>query len=177
MSQIPFEECIRPHLKALYCYCLSRTCDPHQAEELAQETLVRAFEAYPRLKSSKAVYAWLVGIAKRCSWTWWWKAKRDPLRQVDQAWGPELNSSSILMDSTKEPLERVIQQELETLILVYIKKLPQIYREVILYRYYEDLSYAEIALRMGLSIEAVDQRLTRAKQKLRKQLFKAEVIL
>jgi RNA polymerase sigma-70 factor (ECF subfamily) len=177
MSSLSFEDCIRPYLKALYSYCLSRTCDPHQAEELAQETLVRAYEAYPRLKNRDAVWAWLIGIARRCSWTWWWKAKRDPLRLADTPLDSDAVDSLPLPDGDETVVDQLMREEMDTVILNLIQKLPQRDREVLIYRYYEDLSYAAIAERLGLGLEAVDQRLTRAKQRLRKYLVRAEVIL
>jgi len=173
MNENDFERLAREHLKPLYSYCLSLTCDPHRAEELAQETLVRAYRAFPSLHDPNRFFAWMRGIARRCTWTWWRKAKRNPMaQQADTREGDILER---VPDSRENPAERLCKQENRLSVLKALKRLSFRYREVVTLRYFEELSYADIALRLDLSIDAVDQRLTRAKLKLRRMLHPMEL--
>lgn len=173
MDSSEFERLAQTHLTALYSYCLSRVCNPQRAEELAQETLTCAFEAFHTLKDRRAFFPWLIGIAKRRSWVWWRKAKRDPLQLRSNPAGTDPPDS--LLDQNGPPPGRLAAREKTRNTLDAVKKLPMKYREPIVLRYFEELSYAEIALRLGISIDTVDQRLTRAKLKLRRLLRNLEM--
>lgn len=173
MNENDFDRLAREHLKPLYSYCLSLTCDPHRAEELAQETLVRAYHAFPSLHDPYRFFAWMRGIARRCTWTWWRKAKRNPMAQ--QADIREGDILELVPDPRENPAERLDRQENRLSVLKALKRLSFRYREVVTLRYFEELSYADIALRLDISIDAVDQRLTRAKLKLRRILHPMEL--
>lgn len=175
MNGNDFERMAREYLTPLYSYCLSLTCDPRRAEELAQETLVRAYRAHPSLKDPSRFYPWLRGIAQRCTWTWWRSMKRNP---VISCANPE-NEAAVeaVQDCQPNPAERLIAAERNQAVLKALKRLPKGRREVVILRYFEELSYADIAMRLGLTIDAVDQRLTRAKLKLRSLLHPMEVEL
>ena len=163
---------VETHLRALYSYCLTRMCDPHRAEELAQETLLRAYQAYPSLQDPTRFYPWLLGIARRCSWTWWRKKKRNP---VDLLSSMESDSPiDSVSDEKPNPAEKLQNSERQQALMKVLQRLSQNYREVVILRYFEELSYADIALRLNLSIDTVDQRLTRAKWKLRQWLHPME---
>ncbi|MBN2327689.1 MAG: RNA polymerase sigma factor [Candidatus Omnitrophica bacterium] len=168
-----FEELAQDYIKPLYSYCLSLMCDPHRAEELAQETLVRAYENYPSLKNPDKFYPWLKGIAQRCRWTWFRSAKHNP---VDlRVHSDQDGVSPTLQDDGPSPADQMEKRERTQELLRALKKLSRPNREVVILRYFEELSYAEIAMRLGVSIDAVDQRLTRAKLKLRNLLQYAEI--
>ncbi|MFH1741676.1 MAG: sigma factor [bacterium] len=100
-----FEQLVKAHLPSLYTYCLARTCDPHRAEELAQEALCRAYISFHSLKDRQSFFPWLVGIAKRCSWTWFRKARRDPLQQRTNESGTD--PPDTIMDTGVTPSEQL----------------------------------------------------------------------
>lgn len=175
MNGNDFEQLAREHLNPLYSYCLSLTCDPYRAEELAQETLVRAYRAHPSLKDPSRFFAWLRGIARRCAWSWWRSMKRSPVNQRKSQ--DDDAAVETVRDNQPNPAERMQTLETNRTTLAALKRLPQRYREVVVLRYFEGLSYTNIALRLGLTIDAVDQRLTRAKLKLRRLLHPMEVEL
>src|SRR5690349_8000237 len=60
-----FEDLYRRYFQRVYRYCLKRVGDPIEAEELAQETFVRAYSAMPRLGGERRFYPWISVIAGR----------------------------------------------------------------------------------------------------------------
>ncbi len=172
MEANKFERLAVEHYPALYSYCLAKTCDIHRAEELAQETLYRAFVSFDRLRNQEAFRGWLLGIAKRCSWNWFRKIKTDPLHQ--RANEPGTNPPESI-SANGCPSERLAVKERISAVLKVLKKVSKRNREVVILRYFEELSYGEIAQRLGISVDAVDQRLTRARLQLRVHLEALEI--
>jgi len=160
-----FEQLVEDHLGRLYSYCLAETCDLHEAEELAQEVLLRAYLKFPTLKDRNAFSSWLIGIAKRCRWNFFRRVRRDPLRQRNP--DGDLERLEAVPDAGRNPAGQLEENENTKLLLEAISKLPRGQRQAIVMRYFEELSYTKIAARLGVTEDAVDQRLTRAKKKLR----------
>ncbi|MGC9326727.1 MAG: RNA polymerase sigma factor, partial [Candidatus Hinthialibacter sp.] len=118
-------------------------------------------------------YPWLKGIAQRCRWTWFRSAKQNPVDLRSSS--GEDGAPATLQDDGPSPADQMEKREQAREVLRALKKLSRRSREVVILRYFEELSYAEIALRLNLSIDAVDQRLTRAKLKLRNLLQYVEI--
>lgn len=163
-----FSELAQKHMVALQSYCLAKTCDPDAALDLAQEAMLRAYTRFHTLKELDKFPAWIVGIAKRCSWNLFRKKRHDPLvqRNHDTGNGPPFE----LPDHDLNPAEQLQQNVDWNETLHAVKQLRFIYREVIILRYFEELSYNEMAARLGIKEDAVDQRLTRARRQLKQRL-------
>ena len=167
-----FEALAKAHLPALYGWCMAATCDPDEAEDLAAETLSRAARAFPRLRDPGRFPAWLIGIAKRARWTRWRRKKRDPLAHRGNPAGT--GPPGDLPDGGHNPYEHVAHKERFAETLRALRRLSRPLREVVVLRYFEELSYAEMAARLGVSVDAVDQRLTRARRQLARHLAPLE---
>ena len=141
----------------LLSYLVGRLGDPHQAEEAAQEAFVRAYFALRKLKKPDSFFAWLAGIAGRVMQEQY-RARR---RQVKLA-GQAAEHRSAIGDAEEVELGKSVAA------------LPDVYREVILMRYYAGLSCAELASRLGVPIGTVTKRLSRAYALLRKSLLPRE---
>jgi RNA polymerase sigma-70 factor (ECF subfamily) len=63
LSEAP-EQWLEKHGNALYRFALARLRDPHKAEEVVQDTLVAALQAYARFDGGASVRTWLIGILK-----------------------------------------------------------------------------------------------------------------
>jgi len=141
----------------LLSYLVSRLGDPHQAEEAAQEAFVRAYFGLRKLKKPDSFFAWLAGIAGRVMQ----EQYRSQRRRV------ELASQAAEHRPTTGDTEEI---ELGKAVAA----LPDVYREVILMRYYTGLSCAELASRLDVPIGTVTKRLSRAYAMLRKSLLPKE---
>lgn len=138
------------------CLC-QRLGDMGKAEEVAQETFVRAYFALPKLNRPEAFFSWLYGIADRVVKEIRRATKRD--RTVN--WGDRIRTT----ESAGLP-EPDVEQVLEEA----VANLPDAYREVVVLRFYTGRSCVEIARDLGIALGTVTKRLSRAYSLLREHL-------
>jgi RNA polymerase sigma-70 factor, ECF subfamily len=155
------------YLDGLYGYAMVLSRNSAEAEDLVQETCLRAFRAIDGLRAESSVKSWLFTILRNI-WL-------NQLRQRRTA--PELieldadeSGSSAPVDATQYPhTDYVIKVEREQ-VRAAIQKLPVEFREIIILREYEELSYQEIADLLNCPTGTVMSRLARARSKLRELL-------
>jgi RNA polymerase sigma-70 factor, ECF subfamily len=148
----------------LYGYAMVLTRNHAQAEDLVQETYVRAIPAMERLQADSNMKGWLFTILRNI-----WLNELRKWRNAPQMVPIELGNS--IADSVVEPSRNshdlyVSKVEAEQ-VRAAIQELPLEFREVILLREYEDLSYLEIARILDCPVGTVMSRLGRARGKLR----------
>jgi len=152
------QEAFRPlvdrYQRPLYSFLAGKFPDPLQAEEVAQETFVRAFLSLKKLRKPESFYSWLLGIAGRVALEQF-RASEHRRREQEVV---ESIQSDAAGSQEEYPLEEAIAS------------LPESYRQVILLRYYEGLSCQETAIRLGLPLGTVTKTLSRAYGLLRREL-------
>ena len=135
------------------------------AEEVAQETLLRVFEKIDQLREPEHVKPWVFQIAKNACRMMRRKSIFAPREELPlDGSAPEIGDRSALPD------QLAIQHELHDRLSAAIRQLPQIYRAVFLLREVEELSTEETAKILGLSADVVRTRLLRARRAMRKEL-------
>jgi RNA polymerase sigma-70 factor (ECF subfamily) len=135
------------------------------AEEVAQETLLKVFEKIDQLREPELVKPWVFEIAKNACLMMRRKSIFAPREEVSlDRPGPQLPDSAALPDKV------LLQRELHDQLTDAIRKLPQIYRAVFLLREVEGLSTQETGNILDLSIDVVKTRLLRARRMLREIL-------
>ena len=166
-DQDAFAELVAHHAPALVRYLSQILKDREVAEELAQETFVRAYHSLDRLRDPQRFRHWLFRIARF--------AAIDCLRQAgrgQRARPDEVPSEAL--DAREAPLASVEQRmDLEALLArtrTAVEALPATAREIIMLRYESQCSYQEIGERLGLSLIQVKARLARARARLRGSL-------
>jgi RNA polymerase sigma-70 factor (ECF subfamily) len=152
------------YLDGLYSYALVLTRNHAEAEDLVQETYVRAIPAMGRLRVGGNTKGWLFTILRNV-----WLNQLGKWRNGPQM--IEMDVGDGVADSIVEPSEDshdlyVSKPEAEQ-VRAAIQKLPEEFREIILLREYEDLSYQEIASVLDCPVGTVMSRLGRARAKLR----------
>lgn len=142
------------------------------AEDLAQETLLEAWRHADRLREPEALTPWLSGIARNVCRRWRRERGRDAARTVPAEWHPDGSGIELeelpadQLDVTSE-LEHA---ELAGLLDRALALLPEETRRVLVARYIEEASYAEIAEQLGMSEGSVAVRLHRGRLSLRRVL-------
>ncbi|MFO1451933.1 MAG: RNA polymerase sigma factor [Opitutaceae bacterium] len=134
-----------------------------EAEDLAQETFVRLWQHRDRFDPSKAVKPWILGIAvnlARNRLRWW---RRRPSIALDD-WTETPEAGSAPASHGSRHLE---QAEQSRAVRDALAALPPDFREVLVLFEYEGLSYADIALALGITPKTVENRLARARARLR----------
>ncbi|HXZ49167.1 MAG TPA: sigma-70 family RNA polymerase sigma factor [Usitatibacter sp.] len=166
-----FEKSVLPHLDAAYNLARWLTRNDQDAQDVVQEAYLRAFRYFEGLRGGDA-RAWLLAIVRNAGYTWLQKNRPAEVLALDDAAAvaaeaevaghaapPETNPEVIVLQSVNRKL---VNQALEDL--------PVAYREVLVMRELEDLSYKEIAAIAGVPIGTVMSRLARGRELLRRLL-------
>lgn len=144
------------HRQALYRHAYWLSGDASIAEDLVQETLLRAWKAFDRLEEPAAAKGWLITILRREN------ARRFERKQLTQCDYPteQLAQGKPNYDTSTEAF--ALRQALQ--------KLREDYREPLIMQIIHGYSQQEIAKHLGISSAGVGTRLFRARQKLRELL-------
>lgn len=155
------------HIDGLYGYALVLTQNRSDAEDLVQETYVRAIRAMGRLRDDSNVKGWLFTILRNV-----WLNELRQRRKAPEAVDVEADErTSNLVDERAESPHDVYVAQLERRhVRTALQQLPEEAREVILLREWEGLSYQEIATVLDCPVGTVMSRLARARSKLRNVL-------
>ena len=152
------------HLDALYHYALSLTKNSFDAADLAQETCLRALDAWDNLKPDSNLKSWLFTILRHI-WFNQLRHMRTVARIADLA--EDQSIAEIAVDTSNDPYANYLSQKEIELVRNAIQQLPDPFREVILLREFEDLSYGMIAEVIGCPVGTIMSRLARARSRLR----------
>jgi RNA polymerase sigma-70 factor (ECF subfamily) len=160
---------IRPYERSVYMMALSFMKNEADAEDVAQEALLKAYRNLSSFRAEAKFSTWLISITLN-------EARSRLRRQVATESLDELPedgghiSPALLRDWREVPLEALERQEVRQMLQQAITGLPPIYREVFLLRDVEELSVNETASALSITIATVKVRLHRARMMLQKQL-------
>jgi RNA polymerase sigma factor (sigma-70 family) len=170
-----FREAVLPHLDAAYNFARYLTRDPVAAEDIVQEAFLRAFRAFPTYRGG-APKAWLFAIVRNGFLDWAGGAKRAGAVVVAEgALSPaQVTAMANVADPAQETPEAALLRRRDAeAIRAVVENLPEPFRETLVLREFEDLSYKEIAGLTGAPIGTVMSRLARARQMLCDMLLPA----
>ncbi len=137
-----FEELYQTYGRPVYRFLLRLTGDPHQAEELLQETFYQAFLHIDRFEGRSSLYTWLCRIGKNA----WLKECRRRSRYADEPY-----ESLTLPDDSPTPEERLLRTEEQRRLRSAVQKLEDPHREVFILHAFGGLKLKEIAALHGKS--------------------------
>lgn len=152
------------HIDSLYRYALVLTHNQSEAEDLVQETYVRAIEAFNRLREDSNVKAWLFTILRNLWLNALRKRRSGPKLVEDDAEHHTLDNLVGTMPDAHKVLE---DEEDASRVRSAIGKLPSEFQTILILREFEELSYQEIATVLSCPAGTVMSRLGRARAKLR----------
>jgi RNA polymerase sigma-70 factor (ECF subfamily) len=159
MPRRAFDEIVLPHLDAAFNYARWLTRSDADAEDVVQDACVRAMRYFASLKDDNP-RGWLFAIVRN---TWYSRiSRRDRTRDAM----PLDASSDHRPDDALDPEERLLQQHTVSRVRAALEQLPADFREVIVLRELEGLSYKEIAAVLDVPIGTVMSRLARARERL-----------
>jgi RNA polymerase sigma-70 factor, ECF subfamily len=161
---VAFGQAAMEHVDALYGYAVTLTHDATDAEDLVQETYLRAASAANRVDCNSNVKAWLF-VIMRNAWLNQVRHKNSGPRFVDLETG-EPKASEVQETPHVVYLRKLERQQVREA----IENLPDAYREIVVLRDIEGFTYQEIATVLDCPAGTVMSRLGRARAKLRKML-------
>jgi RNA polymerase sigma-70 factor (ECF subfamily) len=161
-----FEQLILPHMNAAYNLARWLLRSDQDAQDVVHDSFLRAHRYFASFQGDDA-RAWLLGIVRNSCLTSLQKKKlSEPLTAVHERHG---RSSDIIDD----PEKSLLLKENVASLRGCIEALPPEYREVVVMRELEELSYKEIAAVSGIALGTVMSRLNRARKRLENCLSKA----
>jgi RNA polymerase sigma-70 factor, ECF subfamily len=158
-----FSQAALAHIDALYGYAMTLTRDSTQAEDLVQETYLRATTAANQPPLSSNLKAWLF-VIMRNAWLNQVRHNRSGPRFV------ELETNDQTDDARGNPHVVYLRKLEREQVRDAIEKLPEAYREIVVLRDIEGFTYQEIAMVLDCPAGTVMSRLGRARAKLRASL-------
>jgi RNA polymerase sigma-70 factor, ECF subfamily len=160
---------------AIMSFCFSRVHNRHTAEDLSQETFLRAFQALNKLKDPSSVSTWFMSIAHNICVDFHRRRKNLVSLEGAAKGGPE-KSSHLRMDvpdDEQTPVQqRVINEETYGIILDIIDEMSEEYRVTLSLRYGRSMSCEQIAASLGVSVGTITSRLSRAHKIVRDEIEK-----
>jgi RNA polymerase sigma-70 factor (ECF subfamily) len=161
-----FESLVRKYQKPVYILCHCLTGAHQTADDLSQETFIKAFLALPHFIDGLDFYSWIRRIALNNCFNYLKKWKRErPLAEDKNAAGHNFLSSPV-----ESPPDAVQRDEMEKKFRGAFRALPDDQRTVFTLRTFENMSYQKIAQALQIPTGTVMSRLNRARKRLKDQM-------
>jgi RNA polymerase sigma-70 factor (ECF subfamily) len=157
-----FEALALPHMDAAYNLARWLARSPAEADDVVQDAMLRAFRAFDGFRGEN-VRPWLLAIVRNC-----WRTRAADVRRRGHAPLPADEDRPLVSEGPDPEAAAVRASERRRLDTV-IAGLPEEFREVLILREMEDMSYREIATATGAPIGTVMSRLARARAMLKDQ--------
>lgn len=159
-----FERLALPHLDAAYSLARWLTRDDRVAEDVVQDAYLRAFRFFRAFRGDDA-RPWLLAIVRNSARTWFRSAEAG---RMQDEFDEELHSEEAVLGAQTtqalgNPLTGLLQRERQASVNAAIEQLPLAFREVLVLREMEELSYKEIAQVLEIPVGTVMSRLARAR--------------
>ncbi len=166
-----FEALVHRYEQKIYNVAYRLSGNRADAEDILQETFLKAFENLQRFREESSFYTWVMRIAVNAALIRFRKSPHsnavslDALEENHQDFHPR-----VVVNWDDNPERKYSQREKERILRRVIRQLPPIYRTVFWLRDVEEFSNAEVARMLNLSVFAVKSRLMRARLELREKL-------
>jgi len=161
---VTFADGVRQHQDEVYGVALRITGDREAALDVASSTFLKAYRAFDRYDQTRPLRHWLLRIATNEAITYVRKRGRELRRRV------EVEHASSIADPTPSPDTESVAREDRARIRAAVSLLPELYRVVIVLRYFNELSVEEIAQVTGRPASTVGVQLLRGRTLLRSYL-------
>jgi RNA polymerase sigma-70 factor, ECF subfamily len=163
-----FEAELLPQLGSLYSRALRFTTDPSRAEDLVQDTLLKAFRSWRQFQPGSNIRSWLFTILRHTFINNLRRSRREPIPMDLASADP---AATIRAVDGNDPEGTVFARIVDAKVLETIDTLQDDFREVVVLSAVENLSYTAIAGVLGIPVGTVKSRLFRARRQLQRALY------
>ena len=169
-----FEELVRRYQRPISAYVYRMVGDYESALDLTQEIFIKIYSSLSRYRPEFKFSTWIYKIAHNAAVD---HLRRTSTREQSIISGTESDSFELPIESTRlNPEEESEQRERRIEIEAVVKTLPSNYRELVILRHSQDLTYEEIVEVTGLPLGTVKNRLFRAREMMRQQFVDRGII-
>lgn len=164
-----FESLVHEHERALYHFAYRLTADPHDAQDLLQEALLKAYKSFQRFEAGTSFDRWVYQIIYRLFIDTYRKKKRRPfVGSLDEPLpNMEQEKAADVPDASQIPEDLTLRSELGQIIDESLKKLPDEFRAAVILCDIQGFSYEEISQILKCSLGTVRSRIHRGRRLLR----------
>lgn len=164
-----FEQIVLPHLDRAYAFAVRLTGESDAAHDAVQEAYLLALRHFDQFKGdhSAASLAWLLAIVRNAAFKQLRQRKRGTMLSIDDDLFAMESSGGGLDRQLNRPDAICIDNDREQRVQSALRDLPFAYREVLILREFEELSYAQIAEVLQIPAGTVMSRLARARVRLK----------
>ena len=167
-----FTEIVMRHREKVFSIALGVLRNPADAEEIAQDTFIRAHRGLAKFRGDSSLATWLhhvtVNLARNRYWYFYRRRRHDTL-SLDCPLSQETSGtfSDLMPSGEASPARETIREEFTELVTLCMEKLPASQREILALRNVLNHSYDEIAQTLGIEVGTVKSRIARARGQLR----------
>ena len=171
-KEADFERIALVHLDTIYNSAIRMTGNATDAEDLVQETFLKAYRFFHKFRKDSNCLAWLFKIMKNSYINRFRQKAREPITISTDAGGPEKETGFPEPPGTDaDPADLMYEKLLDDEVEAAVRALPEEFKLVVLLSDVEGLQYREIADVLGCPIGTVRSRLSRGRNLLRKHLL------
>jgi RNA polymerase sigma-70 factor, ECF subfamily len=163
-----FDDEALPHLDALYRVALRLTADPSQAEDLVQDTMLKAYRSWRQYRPGTNAKGWLLTILRNTFINDYRRRKHEPIAMDLEAAEPHALYRSM---QESDPEGTFFSQIVDEKVVEAIDALPTEFREVLVLSDIEGMPYGDIAETLQIPVGTVKSRLFRARRLLQAELY------
>jgi len=168
-NESAFRDLVVRYQKKIFYLAYRMTKDKDAADDLAQETFIRTYQALGRFKENYPFYTYIYRICMNLSINYHRRQKLTLYESRTENWEEILEQQGIFAESISDKEEKVLRK-----LEAEIDRLAPEYKAVVVLKFYENLSCGEIAKALEIPLGTVLSRLSRARQRLAKAMEKKE---
>ncbi len=162
-----FDILVEKYHKSVHALVWRKIGDFHYAEEITQDTFLKAYEKLSTLRNHNQFAGWLYVIANRLCIDWLRK-KKPAMQSLEDTPMAEIEESSYIYHLSEQEQIRSTERRHE-IVKKLLAKLPESERTVMTLFYLGEMSMQEISKFLGVSVKAISSRLSRARKRLRQE--------
>ena len=159
-----FSILVEKYQKSVHALAWRKIQDFHYAEEIMQDTFLRAYKKLPTLKNPNQFSGWLHVIANRLCIDWM-RSQKSVMQSLEDTPAAEIDKSSYAYHVSEQRMTERTEHHHE-LVKKLLEKLPENERKVVTLYYLDEMSTKEIGKFMGVSVNTITSRLHRARKRL-----------
>ncbi|MBI5381881.1 MAG: sigma-70 family RNA polymerase sigma factor [Opitutae bacterium] len=170
-----FTEIILRHRGKIHALALGILHNQGDAEEITQDTFIRAYRGLARFRGDSSLATWLYRIAVNLARNRYWyffRRRRHTTFSLDCPLSDDTRATfaDVVAVESHDPARSAVTDEFSQLIASCLEQLDERHREILTLRNFLHLSYEEIATSLGINVGTVKSRIARARERLRAQL-------